>query len=512
MPMGPTSTQGGSSVWGARAPKPGNVFGASGAEDLRDRRLAIEAAAWPSIRPTGFQLLCQAGSANDNATEWTGFVPGPQGSAWEGGLFVVSVHFSPNYPNHPPRVCVVPPIFHPNVAPGTGWVSLHMLMLTPDGWQPSTHVQAILVGIQEVLREPDMTCPSNAEAYAAYMAAGRKEYLRRAAESTRKAAPPPTLQLYRQDGSSVPQQAEASSSPSPSAAFNTPDAAQCEALFKKWSARFDAFMNRKKDPAHKDAFKSTLQPIHRVLVGKARNGPPRAADAMTARQQEMVDVLGSSAQETLEFALLCILKTSGEWLRAVIPDTAEVSLPSNVGTLAAVASKQCTGAFDFDRNFVSGLAALPHGHVVLPDLADAARVHGAEPWAGQDKVLRQLQIVTRAYFCFIAGMLPANAPVWSQAAFGWLVRACDPAAMVPCLTCGVVVQFLDSLQQPLQSLDANCFREKMASVKTPLTQRLAMDRQLIAYRDEGGQRVAPDKSPEKLAKLLDRLEEFLKSH
>ena len=105
----------------------------------------MQAKAWPSIRPTGFQLLCPVvgDAAGGDPPVWTAFVPGPRGTPFDGGLFVVRLAFPRDYPNSAPVCTFVPPLFHPNVAP-SGRVLLSIL--DPSHWDPRFHVKTVLMG------------------------------------------------------------------------------------------------------------------------------------------------------------------------------------------------------------------------------------------------------------------------------------------------------------------------------------------------------------------------------
>lgn len=57
----------------------------------------------------------------------------------------------------------VPPLFHPNVYP-SGTVCLSILN-EEEGWKPAITIKQILLGIQDLLDDPNPESPAQADAY-----------------------------------------------------------------------------------------------------------------------------------------------------------------------------------------------------------------------------------------------------------------------------------------------------------------------------------------------------------
>jgi ubiquitin-conjugating enzyme E2 I len=66
----------------------------------------------------------------------------------------------------PPKCVFTPPIPHPNVWP-SGTVCLSITN-AHEGWKPAITVKQILVGIQELLNDPNLDSPANGEARKLY--------------------------------------------------------------------------------------------------------------------------------------------------------------------------------------------------------------------------------------------------------------------------------------------------------------------------------------------------------
>lgn len=74
--------------------------------------------------------------------------------------------FKCDYPTSPPKCKFVPPLFHPNIYP-SGTVCLSLLDEAKD-WRHTMTIKQILIGIQDLLNEPNIKDPAQAEAYTIY--------------------------------------------------------------------------------------------------------------------------------------------------------------------------------------------------------------------------------------------------------------------------------------------------------------------------------------------------------
>lgn len=128
-------------------------------------RLTEERKQWRKDHPFGFFAKPEtAADGSLNLMVWQCGIPGKAGTAWEGGLFKLTFTFSANYPTEPPKCVFTPPLFHPNVF-ASGTVCLSILS---TGWKPAITIKQILLGIQELLDDPNPKSPAHEEAYRLY--------------------------------------------------------------------------------------------------------------------------------------------------------------------------------------------------------------------------------------------------------------------------------------------------------------------------------------------------------
>lgn len=80
----------------------------------------------------------------------------------------------------------VPPLFHPNVYP-SGTICLSILN-EEEGWRPAITIKQILIGIQDLLDEPNPDSPAQSEAYQMFIN-NKAGYKSRVLQEARKNAP-----------------------------------------------------------------------------------------------------------------------------------------------------------------------------------------------------------------------------------------------------------------------------------------------------------------------------------
>ena len=62
-----------------------------------------------------FWINFSAKLKDDDLYEWVATIQGPPNSVYEGGIFVLDIHLSPEYPYKPPKVKIVPKLLHSSI-------------------------------------------------------------------------------------------------------------------------------------------------------------------------------------------------------------------------------------------------------------------------------------------------------------------------------------------------------------------------------------------------------------
>ncbi|KAI3956616.1 hypothetical protein MKW92_034345 [Papaver armeniacum] len=98
---------------------------------------------------------CSAGPVGENMYHWQGTIVGPTNSPFAGGVFLISIHFSRDYPFKPPTVAFETKVFHPNIN-SNGSICLDILK---EQWNPALTVFKVLLSICSLLTDPNPDDP-----------------------------------------------------------------------------------------------------------------------------------------------------------------------------------------------------------------------------------------------------------------------------------------------------------------------------------------------------------------
>jgi ubiquitin-conjugating enzyme E2 G1 len=128
-----------------------------------------------------------AGLIDDNIFKWRVTIFGPPKTPYEGGTFPALLDFPQEFPDLPPKMRFLCPMYHPNIR-DTGEVCISILH--PPGedvfeyedraerWLPIHTVESILISVISMLSDPNCESPENVEAAKTYRT-NPKEYMRK---------------------------------------------------------------------------------------------------------------------------------------------------------------------------------------------------------------------------------------------------------------------------------------------------------------------------------------------
>lgn len=150
-------------------------------------RLREERKAWRKQHPFGFWARPEKkDDGTQDIMKWNCGIPGKKGTPWEGGVYKLVMVFTDDYPSKPPKCQFKPVIFHPNIYP-SGTVCLSILN-EDKGWRPAITIKQILLGIQDLLDNPNIGDPAQREPYT-LLKSDKKAYEKRVREEAKKHSP-----------------------------------------------------------------------------------------------------------------------------------------------------------------------------------------------------------------------------------------------------------------------------------------------------------------------------------
>ena len=82
---------------------------------------------------------------------WNVKIEGPEGTPFVGGVFVVNLDFTDNYPFKPPKIKFVTKIYHPGVKTDTGEICTQAI---DQNWVPTLNAKFVIEAILTVLKNP----------------------------------------------------------------------------------------------------------------------------------------------------------------------------------------------------------------------------------------------------------------------------------------------------------------------------------------------------------------------
>ena len=108
---------------------------------------------------------CTAEAVGGDTRHLRGTIKGPEGSPYEGGVFVVDIVITDQYPFAPPKMKFETRVWHPNVSSQTGAICLDILK---DQWSPALTIKTALLSLQALLSSAEPDDPQDAEVAAMY--------------------------------------------------------------------------------------------------------------------------------------------------------------------------------------------------------------------------------------------------------------------------------------------------------------------------------------------------------
>ncbi|PSN66411.1 ubiquitin-conjugating enzyme [Corynespora cassiicola Philippines] len=97
---------------------------------------------------------------DDDLLHWRAVMRGVEGTAYEGGIWLLDIHIPSAYPLSPPTIRFVTPICHPNVDFKTGEICLDLLK---SSWSPAYTISTTMTSIHQLLTSAEPDSPLNVD-------------------------------------------------------------------------------------------------------------------------------------------------------------------------------------------------------------------------------------------------------------------------------------------------------------------------------------------------------------
>ena len=101
---------------------------------------------------------CSAGISENDPFHWNATILGPEGTDYEGGVFLLYFQFPSDYPFKPPKVRFITKVFHMNVN-STGAICLDILK---ENWSPALTISKVLLSLRNLMSDPNPDDPLDA--------------------------------------------------------------------------------------------------------------------------------------------------------------------------------------------------------------------------------------------------------------------------------------------------------------------------------------------------------------
>lgn len=124
---------------------------------------------------------CKLSNIRD-LSQFTIILKGPQNTPYENGKFRLRINMPTNYPNEPPIIKIMTPIYHPNIKNQD--ICLDIL---DNNWKPTYNLSKILESVYYLLKNPNSSDPLSVEVNNEYIK-NNEQYILNAKEWTEKYA------------------------------------------------------------------------------------------------------------------------------------------------------------------------------------------------------------------------------------------------------------------------------------------------------------------------------------